>query len=328
MFNPVIEWLIITMVNNNREDELNLVRKIKEGNDKAWKEFVSNYSNLIFSAIRQWCQPYCRKFYQGCPWNMSSSFQGDTCNEVMDMYLFSLEAISKRIVKFRGESRLSTFTVASMKYIKLDYFREKYGRLQIPLAVKKGSKISQEVYKLLCRGKEKEDIASQLNISPEEVKEIEKGIREKLRQKGQEWEHLDGWIALKSEPQPIIIEDDDDVVDFTPPCEDISPEEREIARCLREALKKLPLLQKRLLYLRFQKRLSVGDIALKYLRVLHVSNEKQIYKEIDEALTDITKFIKSYYDLKEDVTQEMKKYVKELLEKLMLTDEEKNGLSA
>lgn len=314
---------------NNREEELKLVRKIKEGNDEAWKQFVSNYSNLIFSAIRQWCQPYCRKFYQGCPWNItSSSFHGDTCSEVMDMYLFSLEAISKRIVKFRGESRLSTFTIASMKYIKLDYFREKYGRLQIPLAIKKTSKTCQEVYKLLCRGKEKEDIASQLNISPEEVKEMEKRIREKLREKGQEWEHLDGWIALKSEPQPIIIEGDDEVIDFTPSYEDISPEEREIAQCLRKALEKLPPIQIRLLYLRFQKRLSVGEIALKYLRVLHMSNEKQIYKEIDEALTDITKFIKSHYELKEDVTQEMKKYVKELLEKLMLTDEEKNDLSA
>jgi DNA-directed RNA polymerase specialized sigma subunit len=314
---------------NNREEELKLVRKIKEGNDEAWKNFVLNYSNLIFSAIRQWCQPYCRKFYHGCPWNISSSsFQGDTCNEVMDMYLFSLEAISKRIVKFRGESRLSTFTIASMKYIKLDYFREKYGRLQIPLVIKKGSKISHDVYKLLCRGKEKEDIAGKLNISLEEVKKMEKEIREKLREKGQEWEHLDGWIALKSEPQPIIIEGDDDIIDVTPPYEDISPEEREISECLIKALEKLSPVQKRLLQLRFQKRLSVGDIASKYLRVLNISNEKQIYKEIDEALTDITKFIKSYYDLKEDVTQEMKKYVKELLEKLMLSDEEKNDLSA
>jgi len=313
---------------NDREEELKLVREIKEGNDGAWKIFVLNYSNLIFSAIRQWCQPYCRKSHYGCPWNISSYFQGDTCNEVMDMYLFALEAIRKRIVKFRGESRLSTFTIASMKYVKLDYFREKYGRLQIPLIIKNHSKINQEIYKLLCRGKEKEDIAGQLNISPEEVKKIEKEIRENLREKGQEWEHLDGWIALKNEPQPIVIEGEDETIDLTPSYEDISPEEREISSCLKEALKKLPHLQQRLLQLRFQKRLSVADIALKPLRFLNVSGEKQIYKEIDEALISITRFIKAYYELKDDVNQEMKKCVKELLEKLMLSDEQKNDLSA
>ncbi|HPZ06582.1 MAG TPA: hypothetical protein PL110_00580 [Candidatus Eremiobacteraeota bacterium] len=319
-----------------REEELELVKAIKKNDEEEWKKFVANYSKLIFNAIRQWCQPYCHKSHSNymCPWDISSSSsfvnQKEICNEVMDMYLFSLEELRKRIVKFRGESRLSTFIVASMKYIKLDYFRQKYGRLQLPLVIKKSTQKTQEIYKLLCRGKEQEYIAGQLNIPVYEVNNIEKDIRQKLREKNQEWEHLDGWIAMKQDPQPLIIENENDIIDQTPVYSDITPEEREIALCIKNALKELPPVQQRILQLRFQKRLTVSHIEsmLEKLSFLNLTNQKQIYKEIDESLMSIARYVKAYYNLKGDISGEVKKCVKELVEKLMLLSEEEPGLSA
>jgi DNA-directed RNA polymerase specialized sigma subunit len=314
-----------------REDELKLVRAIKDNDKDLWKTFVNKYSDLIFSSIRQWCQPYCRKssYSHICPWCLSYqrtvSAYSETCEEALDMYIFSLEALKGRIVKFRGESRLSTFIVASMRYVKLDYFRQKYGRLQVPQAIKKFSKTSQEVYKLLCRGKEKEDIAGALNITSDEVREIERDIRNKLRNENMEWKHLDGWIAIKSEPQPLISEYDDDIIDQTPAYFDPSPEEQEIKLYLKEALKELSPVKRRLLQLRFQKRLSVTQVAevVNRMDFFNITTQKQIYNEIDEAIEFIAESIKKRYDTEKSLSGEMKKCVKDLIEDLMLSTVEK-----
>jgi len=314
-----------------REDELKLVRAIKNNDRDSWKTFVDKYSDLIFSSIRQWCQPYCRRssYSHICPWCLSYqrsvSAYSETCEEALDMYIFSLEALKGRIVKFRGESRLSTFIVASMRYVKLDYFRQKYGRLQVPQVIKKFSKTAQEVYKLLCRGKEKEDIAGALNISSDEVREMEKDIRNKLRNEGMEWKHLDGWIAIKSEPQPLISEQDDEIIDQTPPYFDPSPEEQEIKLYLKEALKELTPVKRRLLQLRFQKRLSVNQISDMVCKMdfFNITSQKQIYNEIDEAIEMVAESIKKRYESDNSLSGEMKKCVKDLIEDLMLSTGEK-----
>ncbi len=320
----------------DREKDLTLIKAIKNEDTKAWEDFVSLYSDVIFNSIRHWCQPYCRKSHQKylCPWKMNSKSRMDlsreTCGEMLDMYLFALDAMKKRIVKFRGESRLSTFIVASLKYIKLDFFRDKYGRLQLPLVIKKTSKVTQEIYKLLCKGKSKEHIAVTLNISEEEVMEKEKEIRKHLRIKGQEWQHLDGWIALKSEPQPLIIEGEDEFIDQTPIHFDITPEEREVVSYLIEGMKTLPHVHQRLLQLRYQKRLPVSEIEkmTDNLNFLNITTQKQIYKELDIALTSLSKFVKSRYDLDQEISNEVKKCIKELLEKILVSSEKDSNLSA
>ena len=312
-----------------REEELKLIKAIKNGDKASWEHFVSNYSDVIFNSIRHWCQPYCRKSHQIylCPWNLNSktiASKKETCGDVIDMYIFSLDALRKRITRFRGESRLSTFIVASLRYVKLDYFRNKYGRLQLPLVIKKTPKIMHEVYKLLCKGKDKDYIAAMLDISADEVKDLEFKIRKKLREKGQEWQHLDGWIALKREPTPLVNENGDDIIDQTPIHLDITPEEREVASYMIDAMKDLSPVKKRLLQLRFQQKLSVSEISsmTEELKFLKLKNQKQIYKEIDDALTCIGKFIKSRYDLEENVSNDVKKCIKNLLENLMLSNKE------
>ena len=313
----------------NREKELLLVKKIKDGDEKSWKEFVTLYSDTIFNSIRHWCQPYCRKSHHKylCPWKIKKLANVDlsrkTCGDVIDMYIFSLEAIRKRVIKFRGESRLSTFIVASLKYIKLDFFRNKYGRLQLPLAIKKTSDTTKEVYKLLCKGKTIDHISKTLNISEEDVKKREGEIRNNLRKKGQEWQHLDGWIALKSEPLPLVSEKDSETIDYTPAYTDKTPEEREVISYMIQGLKKLSPVQRRLIQMRFQERMSVGEIekAIGKIKFMNITTQKQIYKELDGALTELSKFIKSSYNLEQNISAEIKKIVKELLEKLMLSYE-------
>ena len=86
----------LLLIMKDREKDLTLIKAIKNGDRKAWEDFVSLYSDVIFNSIRHWCQPYCRNSHQKylCPWKINSKSRMDLsiehCGEMLNRYLFAL----------------------------------------------------------------------------------------------------------------------------------------------------------------------------------------------------------------------------------------------
>lgn len=287
------------------QEDVALVQALRDGRAGTWNRFVGRFSDTVLNLLRSWCESTCRRprDQYRCILQVLREGRGtdtrETCDEAVDMYLFTFQALRNRILKYQGKSSLSTYITALMRFIHHDYFRQKLHRISIPAALKGLSEQDREVYKLMRRGREVFEIACELGVSAAEAQASRANVRRALRDQGVEWEHLDGWLETNRPPLSLVAADPQDgteaVVDI--PIDDRPPEHEELLSRLREAFSRLTLVQQRILDLRFARDYSAEQIAEKGRRlpVLGVTDPKEVYRAIDRALIRWLELVRAGY---------------------------------
>ena len=110
----------------NAED-LRLARRIVAGSEEAWHDFILRYSGLIYSVVRRYV------------------FDDD---DMRTVYVDVLERLYRGTLKtFEGRSALSTWLVLVSRTTALDFLRKRFGRREIPRALKRLSARDQEIFR-------------------------------------------------------------------------------------------------------------------------------------------------------------------------------------
>ncbi|MBI3794943.1 MAG: hypothetical protein HY280_09495 [Nitrospinae bacterium] len=132
------------------EKDALLVDGIAKGDALAWEEFVRRYTGWVLYRSARWCEKHCpykgsgracgiksvsmrmAEIEEPLKTRWSHSRAGE-CDEGMDTYIWILEQLEKRIMRYSGRnsSRLSTFVwaVLNSKEFYVDWLRWKYGRI-------------------------------------------------------------------------------------------------------------------------------------------------------------------------------------------------------
>jgi hypothetical protein len=137
------------------ETDARLVDDIGRGDALAWEEFVRRFTGWALYGASRWCERHCPHRYadvdcgiksvsrrvaaeekraEGAAANYRAVFSGgDECDEGMDTYIWIMEQLKKRIMRYTGRnsSRLSTFVwrVLNSREFYVDWLRWKYGRV-------------------------------------------------------------------------------------------------------------------------------------------------------------------------------------------------------
>jgi hypothetical protein len=129
-----------------------LVDDIGRGDALAWEEFVRRYTGWALYGAGRWCEKHCphRFAVMECgiksvsirvaaeekawaPKYRPGNSGAEECDEGMDTYIWIMEQLRKRIMRYTGRnsSRLSTFVwrVLNSKELYVDWLRWKYGRV-------------------------------------------------------------------------------------------------------------------------------------------------------------------------------------------------------
>jgi DNA-directed RNA polymerase specialized sigma24 family protein len=108
-------------------DDLQLAREIVAGSVEAWHAFVLRYSGLIYSVVRRYL------------------FDDEDARTV---YVDVLERLYRgTLATFEGRSALSTWLVLVTRTTALDFLRKRFGRREIPSALKRLSRQEQEIFR-------------------------------------------------------------------------------------------------------------------------------------------------------------------------------------
>ena len=127
------------------EGDLRLVQEISRGNARAWEEFVGRYTGWALYRAARWCQHHCGHRTAGLACGIRAvslrydgkepytGGNGDECDEGMDTYIWIMEQLKRKAMRFGGRngSRLSTYVwrVLNSKELYVDWLRWKYGRV-------------------------------------------------------------------------------------------------------------------------------------------------------------------------------------------------------
>lgn len=124
-------------------DDVALVSRIKENDDKAWEAFVEKFTDWSLYKAREWCRAHC-------PYSAGQCFCGLTslsmqrhgraprrdlpdCDEGLDTYVWILGQLKKKVTRYTGKNEclLSTFvwTILNSRELHIDWLRWKYGRI-------------------------------------------------------------------------------------------------------------------------------------------------------------------------------------------------------
>jgi len=177
-------------------NEIEFVQDALEGEPQARSRFIERYSDDIFRALLQTCRQNCQAH---CPIRYSleqATLNEMRCDELADMYLFSIEYITKSSLKyFRGNTTLDNWMNAQLN-IKGDYFKymfnaylaKKYpitGKARVPDRFSKiWSKPQKNIYRAWLRGKSIPEIADRLRLPEQDVQKIVDDLINQLEEAG------------------------------------------------------------------------------------------------------------------------------------------------
>ena len=128
---------------NALEMDARLVDDVAKGDALAWEEFVRRYTGWVLYGAGRWCERHCPHRFSDVECGVKSlslrvagkgaAPKGDECDEGMDTYIWIMEQLRKRIMRYTGRnsSRLSTFVwrVLNSRELYVDWLRWKYGRV-------------------------------------------------------------------------------------------------------------------------------------------------------------------------------------------------------
>ncbi len=108
--------------------DLELVRRILDGSQDAWEQFILRYSGLIHSVVRRYL------------------FEPE---QVRDVYVEVLSRLYEgRLGTYEGRSALSTWLVLVARSVALDNLRRRFGRREVPGGIQRLRKRDQRVFQL------------------------------------------------------------------------------------------------------------------------------------------------------------------------------------
>jgi DNA-directed RNA polymerase specialized sigma24 family protein len=123
-----VEPTVKTEVSGKASQDLELVRKITDGCQDAWEQFIFRYSGLIHAVVRRYL------------------FDAE---EVRDVYVEVLSRLHDgRLKTYEGRSALSTWLVLVARSVALDHLRRRFGRREVPGGIQRLRKRDQRVFQL------------------------------------------------------------------------------------------------------------------------------------------------------------------------------------
>ncbi len=186
-------------------NDTEFVKKILEGNPSCWKDFVEQYTDWILYTAWEFERKFCRTSarFANCSLLLimrqrkgekkSYRREGEDCDEGLELYLWLLNQLRRRLKSYQGKSKLSTYiwTILNSKTMSVDILRWKYGRVdendekRLPVAIKKLPVVERKIYVWLRRGKAKEFILEKLKLDQETLQQGIYRVREALLGAGQ-----------------------------------------------------------------------------------------------------------------------------------------------
>ena len=295
---------------NDYQLDTELAKKISMGDNLAWNLFVDNYSDYIISNIVTWCKSTCRIFtdkkdcvVESLKNHKQLQDNSNACEEGMELYLYIFLALKNKVVKYQGKSSLKTYITACLRFIYNDYFISKYGKINIPTALKDLDDQSKKIYKILCRSSNLESAyekSDSLNISKSEFDESYNLIVKLLKEDGNEklWQHLFSQFSKNKSVTTIdYVNKDGEESEYLLPVEDKDIVNSELIQVFSNCFQKLESKQKRLLKLKFKDDKSIKEIFSQYADLFKFTKEQEVYSEIDKSIKNLLNEIKINYQI-------------------------------
>lgn len=115
---------------SSHADDLVLVRAILEGSSEAWRDFVTRYSGLIHAVIHRYLYAV-------------------NADEARTVYVDTLASLRRRkLATYEGRAALSTWLTLVARTMVLDHLRHRFGRHELPDALRKLDEADQKVFRL------------------------------------------------------------------------------------------------------------------------------------------------------------------------------------
>lgn len=287
------------------KEDLELSKKIGNGNSIAWNNFVESYTDYVLAYIIKWCNSTCSlisEIEKECEVKKlkynSFPTSGNTCDEGLDLYEYIFRNLRKKIPKFQGKSSLKTFITACFKNIYNDFFIEKYGKITIPEPLTDLTDFDKKIYKIICRSSNLENVIDKLELPKEEVLLSYNRIVSKLEPEGKVWHHVLSKFAknspilkLKISSETNELEEDKDI----PVEKNYNEIHIEFKELFAKALNEIEPKQKRILELKFLKSLDAKTIFEKFGSFFGWKKEAEFYPFLDKAVKALVEKILAYY---------------------------------
>ena len=276
-----------------RSDE-ELVRRIQNGDEEAWADFLERYSDLIFSRARDYCRLTTVR-----------TGSGDLRDERDEIYLFMAESVRRSLKSFRLSCHPKTWIISvigNRKQVIKAYLMLKAparSDVRLPKIMESRSELEKKIFRRLIWGIEPVHIAWDLQVDESQCLEVESLL---ARHSPRVFERIQG-NRRALEPKLSIDEHDDEegdrpriqIADIGPSPEE-EMESRAAQRAVQEALKhaygELAPAERRVLILLYNHGLSAAQVVEMAdtdanLALSEIDNVNRCYYVKDKALAKI-----------------------------------------
>jgi len=285
-----------------------LADSVSLGDKYAWNNFVKKYSDYILSNILNWCKTSCKKISQtevcaveNLVYKKDSSKSENVCEEGLELYVYIFNSLKNKLSKYQGKSSLKTYITACLRFIYSDFFISKYGKINIPTALKDSSETDKKVYKILCKSSNLDNAIEKLetlNISKEDTIKSFNNILNLLKNDGKEkaWHHLYSQFSKNSRPEYFTnLNSQEEEIEKDVAIYDKDFQDKEVLEIFEKSFNKLESKYQRLIKLKFKNNLSVNEIFKKYSEIFEFKKEQDVYTELEKAVKSLALKIKEYY---------------------------------
>jgi len=178
------------------------VQAILKGDDRAWHALVYEYADRMVTTALRWCRPGCLRrqpcaFSGGAFSRPFEVYKRQDCENLSDAFDFIVCRIRQKCLEeYEGRCALSTFLFPlfvprrerkpgspGLRYgyeqLLSDFLRQEDRRIRAPKAVQELGEFESGVYVQTCYGRDQEEIAFHLGLTPEQRRLIP-GARERI----------------------------------------------------------------------------------------------------------------------------------------------------
>ena len=257
-------------------DDRRLVEEIRRGSLGAWHEFLERYTGLIYGVLRR---------------HLISEDE----DEIRNVYVEIVEALhGGELFKYAYRSRLSTWLTVLARARAFDYRRKVRGRRRLPSEVENLGQLDRQVLQLYFVEKLSLEIVVQTlhwkgyRADAQDVVAAVERIEDRLdrrflrRLDDEAAAHVDGpkSIQVLRYLTHLRAQQQRDVMRDAPDQGLLEEEARREANRIREMIAALPSRERRIVKLRFEKRLPARAIA----EILGLENPRRVYTILDRIL--------------------------------------------
>lgn len=270
------------------ENDVELTTAVTDGSIPAWHKFLDRYSGLIYAVVRR-------------------HFLTDDEDEIRSAYVDILEGFfDGGLAEYRGESRLSTWLIVTVRSRTIDLLRKRRGRIRAPRGYEALSALDKTIFQLFYVDRLPIEVvvhtldwrgfSTSGDDIAEAIQRIENGIgRRYLRKLENEWQakrhNLDSVRVLRYLIEQRL-EFEEKQAATRADRSSMEAEALETTRRVRKAIGALTAEEKELLFLRFDRGLSARGIADR----LNLKDQRRVYALINKVIGRIRKMLLSERD--------------------------------